>query len=157
MPWLQNLTWLGVKWMIRHQFPHVLSISTRSLADWVAQPEAERPILLDVRPCEEYAVSHLQNARQIDPGQQDFHGLGIDPQQPIVTYCSVGYRSAALADRLQAAGYTQVRNLEGSIFQWANEGRPVYRQGQPVAEVHPYNDRWGKLLNPELHAFQPPA
>jgi hypothetical protein len=29
------------------------------------------------------------------------------------------------------------------IIRWANEGRPVYRDGRAVAEVHPYDDQWG--------------
>jgi len=32
-----------------------------------------------------------------------------------------------------AAGYTQMQNLEGSIFQWANERRPLLRDGEPMA------------------------
>jgi hypothetical protein len=29
--------------------------------------------------------------------------------------------------------------MEGSIFQWANEGRPLEKEGKPVETVHPYN------------------
>ena len=59
---------------------------------------------------------------------------GIAKDAPIVTYCSVGYRSGKMAERLQAAGYTNVRNLEGSIFKWANEHRPLVRgESEPVA------------------------
>ena len=76
----------------------------------------------------------------------------ISKDTPIVTYCSVGYRSSSLADRLQQAGFTNVRQLEGSIFQWANEGRPLFRGDQQVNEVHPYNETWGKYLNKKLHA-----
>jgi hypothetical protein len=72
-----------------------------------------------------------------------------------VAYCSVGYRSARLVAQLRQAGYTQVYNLEGSIFRWANEGQSLVSQGQLVAVVHPFNPTWGLLLRPGL-AVQPP-
>ena len=41
-------------------------------------------------------------------------------------------------------------NLEGSIFKWANEKRPmVDREDQPTSFAHPYNAVFGKLLNSE--------
>ena len=43
--------------------------------------------------------------------------------------------------------YTNVRNLDGSIFQWANEGRPLVRGNQRVQDVHPYDENWGRLLD----------
>jgi 3-mercaptopyruvate sulfurtransferase SseA len=66
-------------------------------------------------------------------------------------YCSVGIRSARVADRLRHAGIGAVYNLDGSIFRWASEGRPVVRDGEPVRAVHPYNAVWGRLLPRDLH------
>ena len=51
---------------------------------------------------------------------------------PIVVYCSVGYRSARVARWLGRQGFTNVRNLDGSLFAWANEGRPMEADGRPV-------------------------
>jgi hypothetical protein len=45
-----------------------------------------------------------------------------------------------------------VFNLEGSLFQWANEGRPVYRDDVPVQAIHPYDARWGRLLDRRFHS-----
>jgi len=151
-----HLGWSAVKGAIRSKFPHVRHISPSSLAAWLERPEAEQPILLDTRTFEEYAVSHLSGAKLVNPTQQDFTDLNLPHSDAqIVTYCSVGYRSAAIAERLQAAGYRNVMNLEGSIFQWANEGRPVYHHGEAVQQVHPYNAFWGRLLNQKLHADSP--
>ena len=47
-------------------------------------------------------------------------------------------------------------NMEGSIFKWANEGRPVYRDGERVEKVHPYNETWGRLLDKARRASVPP-
>jgi 3-mercaptopyruvate sulfurtransferase SseA len=71
---------------------------------------------------------------------------------PIVVYCSVGYRSAGVVQALQAQGFSEVYNLKGSIFRWANEGRPVVRNGEPVSAVHPYDASWGQLLTDSLRA-----
>ena len=113
-------------------------------------------MLLDVREPAEFAVSHLADARQVDP-RADPARLDLPKNRPIVTYCSVGYRSAEFAERMRQAGFDDVRNLEGSIFQWAEEDRPVVRDGRPVKQVHPYNKTWGLLLKPTARADVPPA
>lgn len=152
----QRLGWSAVEGTIRSEYPDVRQLSTDSLAAWLRQPSAREPLLLDVRQPEEYAVSHLQGASRVDPDVEDLSFLaGVPKDTPVVTYCSVGYRSSALSQRLMEAGYTDVWNLEGSIFRWANEGRPVYRDGRPVAAVHPYNALWGTLLADRLHAYEP--
>lgn len=139
--------WGAVKARIRKEFPAVPQLGTGALA---ARLEGERPLLLDVRTLAEYEVSHLAGARRVEPGAMP--ELGVPKDTPIVTYCSVGYRSSALAQRLRAAGYTRVENLEGSIFQWANEGRPLVRDGQPAKLVHPFDAVWGRLLDKERRA-----
>ena len=150
----RRLGWQMLKAEIRRQFPDVQRIQTGGLAGWLADARRPAPVLLDVREPAEFAVSHLANARQVEPGI-DPEGLGLPVDQPIVTYCSVGYRSADFAQRLQRVGYTNVRNLEGSLFQWANEGRPLVRDGHGAARVHPYNKIWGLLLDPAHRAGVP--
>ena len=135
---------------IRKRFPAVRQLSTKELADWLADTNKPAPLLIDARTEKEFAVSRLQNARHLESVAQ-VKSAATSNAQPIVVYCSVGYRSSALAEKLQQAGFTHVVNLEGSIFAWANEGRPVYRGTNAVHEVHPYNSKWGQLLDPPLH------
>ena len=75
---------------------------------------------------------------------------GVSSNHRIVLYCSVGHRSSDLAQFLMKKGYTEIYNLEGSIFAWANEGRPVYRGKEQVQVVHPYDKTWGRLLKESL-------
>jgi rhodanese-related sulfurtransferase len=104
-----------------------------------------------VREPEEYAVSHLQGARPAPSKDEALKALQrISSGQRIVLYCSVGYRSSELAQFLMKKGYTEVYNLQGSIFAWANEGRPVYRGKEWVKVVHPYDRIWGRLLKKSL-------
>ena len=42
---------------------------------------------------------------------------------------------------------------EGSLFKWANEGLPVVSKGEVVKRVHPYNEKWGVLLDKALRWF----
>lgn len=150
----QRLSWPAVLESIREQFPDVRQLQTQELAEWLADPSRRPPLLLDARTEAEFEVSHLAGARHFPeetPPAELLETAGAD--QPVVVYCSVGYRSSAVARRLREAGFTEVYNLEGSIFKWANEGRPVYRQEQTVQEVHPYDSLWGTLLDRHLHSY----
>ena len=104
------------------------------------------PVLLDTRTLEEYRVSHLANAKLLPSDLEDLKQEGINHSTPIVAYCSVGYRSAEIARQLQRMGYQNVFNLDGSIFQWVNENRAVYREGKLTDRVHPYDRFWQYLL-----------
>jgi rhodanese-related sulfurtransferase len=148
--------WDSVKATIRRKFPEVHQVTTSQLADQLAATNKSKPVLLDVRTEAEYAVSQLSDACRIDPDSSAAQ-VNMNKDTPIVTYCSVGYRSSAFAQKLKSAGYTNVSNLEGSIFQWANEGRPIVSADGPAKKVHPYNARWGQLLNAPLRANVPPA
>jgi rhodanese-related sulfurtransferase len=149
----RTVDWFLLKTSLRHKFAKVEWISTTDLADWLANKKRPAPVLLDVRTAEEWNVSHLPRARQVEPNASvESATAGLGKQTPIVTYCAVGYRSGEMAERLRAAGFTNVRNLEGSIFQWANEHRPLVRGDEGVVQVHPYNNFWGRLLNADVRA-----
>ena len=136
------------KWTFRARFLDVRFISTAQLADWLSDTNREAPILLDARTEAEFNVSHLPNAvRDIPPE-------AIASGKPVVAYCSIGWRSAEAVRRLVQDGHTNVFNLEGSIFVWASEGRPLELHGQAVHKVHPYNSEWGRLLPPALRSDQ---
>ena len=152
----QGVGWGLVNWKVRHDFPDVRRIEPKQLADWLNDRARPQPVLLDVRTKAEYEISHIHGAERVEPGS-DADAIRLSRTTPIVTYCSVGYRSGAFAKKLQDAGYKNVQNLSGSIFAWANGGYPVERNGRRVTEVHPYNKVWGKLLNERLRAQVRPA
>jgi rhodanese-related sulfurtransferase len=141
----------SVQRTIRERFPTVPRISTAELAGWLADTNRPAPLLVDVRAGKEFSVSHLPQARNLRSAEEIQAALARS-NQPVVLYCSVGYRSAAVAEKLVRAGHTNVWNLEGSIFAWANEGRPLFRGTEPVNLVHPYDTRWGRLLDAKRRA-----
>ena len=125
--------WAIVNAKVRSDFPEVRRISTAELAAWLNDRSRPAPLLLDVRTPAEYEVSHLAGAKQVEPDA--LAAIVREPKdRPIVTYCSVGYRSGGFAKKLGEAGFTNVMNLEGSIFRWANEGRPVFRGARAVTK-----------------------
>lgn len=146
---LKILAWRVIKALIHLKFPQVRSLTVTDLADCLRQDHP--PLLLDARTPAEYRVSHLAEA-QLVPDSLDGLQRQLDLQRhrSIVVYCSVGYRSARLVEKLQSMGFDPVFNLEGSIFEWANVGYPVYCDQGVVQQVHPYNSRWGQLLRPDL-------
>ena len=146
----QPFDWHYVREIIGQEFPEVPSLTTSDLAALLSADN--RPvILLDVREPDEFAVSHLKDAYLVSSVDQAEVILDSAPPDTIVVaYCSVGYRSAALVERLHERGYANATNLEGSLFAWANEGRPVYRGDMQTEHVHPYDEEWGVLLDREL-------
>ena len=145
-----------VKAMVRARFPAAPQISTADLAAWLADETRTQPILLDVRAVAEFEISHLPGAHRAADMQAARRILeGVDKDAAIVAYCAVGYRSSQLVERLRAGGFSNVSSLEGSIFQWANESRKIYRGDAPVQLVHPFDEKWGRLLKPSLRAPLP--
>ena len=141
----------GIKKLVRRRFPNVRQLSPTELSAWLADPNRPQPRVLDVRRPDEFSLSRLPGARRVDRNEKVANLR--DPaatDRPVVVYCSVGYRSSKLASRLIKAGMMNVFNLEGSIFQWANEGRPLVNSNGPAVKVHPYSRRWRALLKPRV-------
>lgn len=149
-----NLTWEKVNQEIAGDFPKTPFISVNKLAALLEAPDKTQLLLIDARSPEEYAVSHLRGSLRLDSETLNSEKLKQQAAKHtlIVVYCSVGYRSAKLAQRLLDAGFSQIYNAQGGIFAWANDGRPVYRGTEQVSEVHPYDSYWGQLLHEHLHS-----
>ncbi len=107
-------------------------------------------VLLDAREKAEYETSHLKHA--IWSGYDFFdlekiESLIPEKEQPIVVYCSIGARSEDIGEKLEEAGYTNVKNLYGGIFLWKNLGNPVYNSSNKVTDkVHVFSKEWASLL-----------
>ncbi len=110
-------------------------------------------MLIDVRATREYKISHLKNAIHIEEVKEIMHRFP-DKKSRLVLYCSVGYRSSKVAQKLIEEGYTKVANLKGSLFEWINKGLPVYKGEERTNFAHPFNKKWGKLLNSEYHKYE---
>ena len=126
--------------LIRFSVP---TISVEELA------QMENVVIADTREKEEFMVSHIPDAQFVGYKKFDVEQLGDTPKDaPIVLYCSVGYRSEKIGEKLQKMGYTNVYNLYGSIFEWVNQGHPVVNpKGEETDRVHTYNKKWSQWLD----------
>lgn len=104
--------------------------------------------VLDSRAKEEYQISHIPNAKWIGYDNLQKEKLQAIPKDAsVILYCSVGYRSEKVGEKLQKWGYSNVYNLHGSIFKWKNQGYQVYNNaGQPTDSVHAYSKKWSQWL-----------
>ena len=104
--------------------------------------------LLDTREPEEFNISHIPNAELA--GYDDFEMSSVKQfakEDTIIVYCSVGYRSERIGEKLQDAGYKHVFNLYGGIFNWKNhDGIVVTSTNDTTQKVHTYNKNWSRFL-----------
>ncbi|CAL2108111.1 phage shock protein E [Tenacibaculum sp. 190524A02b] len=107
--------------------------------------------LLDAREPKEFKVSHIENA--ICVGYDNFNlketltNLPSDKNAKIVVYCSLGIRSEDIAEKLHKAGYTNIYNLYGGIFEWKNQNNSVVnKQNKTTDKIHTFNKEWSKWL-----------
>lgn len=104
-------------------------------------------VFLDAREPKEYEVSHIQGSVHVGYDHFNLQQLPRLPKDtPIIVYCSVGYRSEKISEQLLQAGYTNVANLYGGIFEWVNQNQPIVNQQGPTQQVHAYNRSWGVWL-----------
>lgn len=144
---LLNSMFYLLELLIELKFKSVKAINISEFARWLDEEALGKPLIIDARSGEEYAVSHIKSAQHIDADNLnlvELYRVALDT--PMVVYCSVGYRSAIVSQKLSSAGYQNVFNLNGGIFQWANQGYPIFQNQHQVEVVHPYNFIWGKLL-----------
>ncbi len=65
--------------------------------------------------------------KSIEDMKSIFEGLGLNPDDEIVTYCTVGIRSGFTAEQLRMCGYSKAKNYNGSFSEWAGAGLPIVK------------------------------
>ena len=125
---------------------------------YVEELAKSKVILLDTREQKEYDTSHLDNALFVG---YDFFNLDtIIKQIPnkdsqIVVYCSLGIRSEDIGEKLNKAGYQNVKNLYGGIFEWKNNNFPVYNSAKKETDsIHTYSKVWSKWLKKGIKVYE---
>ena len=89
-------------------------------------------------------MSHIQDAIWVGYDDFDLSRVGeVEKNQKIVVYCSVGYRSEKVSEKLIEAGYEDVANLYGGIFEWRNQDQEVVDEQGQTNKVHAYDKVWG--------------
>lgn len=126
----------------RNTFPDVKHIGPEELQKMI---EAGPVTLIDVRSREEQQISMLPGAVPL----QDLQ-MPLPPNIPVVTYCTVGFRSSLEARRLSAVGADECASMSG-ILSWAHIGGAlVSPAGRKVRSLHAYGAAWAAMAPPNL-------
>ena len=118
----------------------------------------EEVIILDSRELAEFEVSHIDASRHV--GFTTFSSEALSEEIPnkeaaIVVYCSLGIRSEEIGEKLQKAGYSNVRNLYGGIFEWKNKTYPVLNSEEKETDsIHTFSKAWSKWLTKGIKVYQ---
>jgi DMSO/TMAO reductase YedYZ molybdopterin-dependent catalytic subunit len=97
---------------------------------------------LDVRAPAETADGTLPGAREVSLVALIDSLAGLDPRQPVVTYCATGSRSLVASSALRAAGFDDVSDLLGGYGAWSAAGLPTAKPGAV----------WSIGTTPQVHA-----
>ena len=144
----------GIKKEFDKEIDNYISYTVPTITiDELKQKDFSRIFLLDAREKEEYNVSTIPQSIHI--GYDDFSIKSIahlPKNGEIVIFCSIGYRSEKIGEKLMKAGFTNIRNLYGSIFAWANAGNKLCTPaGEDTNRLHTFNRKWSKWVeNPKV-------
>lgn len=109
---------------------------------------SETTYFLDTREKDEFEISHIENA--IHVGYDNFKMSSVNHIKKgakIIVYCSIGARSQTIAKKLIIAGYTNVYNLYGGLFHWANNDYPMVDNSfKSTVMIHTYSKEWSKWI-----------
>ncbi|MCG8569153.1 MAG: rhodanese-like domain-containing protein [Spirochaetes bacterium] len=120
-------------------------IYPEQLFQWLYQDK--NVLLLDTRSAEEYKVSHLEKATLVNYKKFSIKQFqNLDKNQIIIVYCSVGFRSERIGEKLLKAGFSQVYNLYGGIFHWFNQDKPIVDHQGKTNQIHGYSKKWSQYL-----------
>src|SRR5690554_6172883 len=115
------------------------SVSYISVEELVMLQKTDKVIILDVREKTEFEVSHISS------DHKQLQNLNKDSL--LIIACSIGIRSDKIGEKLKKAGFINVKNLYGGIFEGKNKGFHVIDStGQKTENVHVFSKRWSKWL-----------
>ncbi len=110
--------------------------------------EMDNVYILDARERQEYNISHIPNAKYIGHSKMEKATLkNIPKDAKVIVYCSIGYRSEEIGEKIRQEGFSNVHNLYGSIFEWVNNGFPIVdKNGEQTKKLHTYDKDWSQWV-----------
>jgi rhodanese-related sulfurtransferase len=104
------------------------TISQQELLTLMATP-ASNTIVLDVRTPSEFAQGHIKGAINISHDQINDNLSKIIgyKNQTVVVHCRSGRRAVSAENALRAAGFSDLRHLEGDMNGWQAADLPLIK------------------------------
>lgn len=86
-------------------------------------------IVIDIREPAEHATGVAQGARLLPMSQlgKRISEVPKSNDQPVLLICNTQNRSARVAEQMRAAGYTNIRYVDGGMSQWAKQQWPMVK------------------------------
>ena len=113
---------------------HLRSVSAQQLATLAA---AEKLVILDVRTPGEFASLRIAGSINLPFERLDPPALlaRFATDAPLYCICQTGTRSQLAADRLRAAGFTNVVHVDGGTNAWSSAKLPLERGERNVMSL----------------------
>lgn len=120
---------------------------------YISTIDTNNTLFLDARSKAEYNVSHIKGSIWVGYDEFKFNKVPSNlKNRKIIVYCSVGYRSAIITNKLNKKGYSTT-NLYGGIFEWVNQGKTIVDSKGKTTKVHAYNRDWSKWLTNGIKVY----
>lgn len=103
------------------------SVAVGDLAREIGDGAAAPPLVIDVRPADQFAALHIPGAVNLPQAElaQRKGELPADRDAPIVMVCGIGKFSKHTTLYLKSLGYRRVRSLKGGINEWVRKQQPT--------------------------------
>jgi rhodanese-related sulfurtransferase len=106
-------------------------ISAEDARELIAGPDSVQ--VLDLRPQEEFAESHITGAANVNPDDLDSAASGLSESERVIVVCTDGQRSGEIAATLCDQGF-DAASVEGGMDSWTSDKLPV--QPREKEEFH---------------------
>ncbi|MBP1839392.1 rhodanese-like domain-containing protein [Formosa algae] len=84
--------------------------------------------LVDLRSHEDrLKQGYIANSQHVDYSSATFDEdiKHLDKTKPVALYCNSGKRSAECAEKLKAAGFVKIFDLQGGVSEWKHKGNDL--------------------------------
>ena len=107
------------------------SVAVADLAHELAAADAPKPLVVDVRPLEQFTDLHIPGAVNLPQSELSERKGELPPDRsaPIVMVCGIGKFSKPTTLFLKSLGYRNVRSLKGGINEWVRKQQPTASAG----------------------------
>ena len=104
------------------------TISQQELLALMASPSS-KTVVLDVRTAEEFAEGHIKGAINISHEQinDNLAKILAYKDHTVVVHCRSGRRAVSAENDLRAAGFSDLRHLEGDMKGWQAADLPLVK------------------------------
>jgi len=101
-------------------------VSPTEATTWINRKKAQ---ILDVRPEADFQAGRLPNAKHIAEDQiaSGIDKLKLDRKLPVIVVCQSNVAARGPIKALEAAGFAEVKNLDGGVQAWTAAGLPLVK------------------------------